>query len=330
MSKGKIMQNKQSDHHNGKRFFNTTLPMQHEHSFWSGMKMWLSTKKNPWPEFVENKAKPELPVSLNADQVAITFVNHVTFLVQVAGLNILTDPIWSKRASPFSWLGPARVRKPGIAFADLPKIDVVIISHNHYDHLDLPTLKALQQAFSPLFLVAYGDKVLLQKAGCVNVQELDWWDEIKINDTTRITYTPTQHFSARTLWDRSKSLWGSYVINANNKLIYFGGDAGYSKHYIDIYQKFGPMDISLLGIGAYEPTWFMRNMHMTPADAVQAHQDLHSKHSIGMHYGTFKLSAEGFDQPVLDLSAALEHKSLPGSAFITMEPGATKIYTLIK
>jgi L-ascorbate metabolism protein UlaG (beta-lactamase superfamily) len=321
------MQQKPSDHHNGKRFFNTTLPMQGEHSFFTGMKMWFGTPKEPWPEFVENTAKPELPASLNADQVAITFINHVTFLIQIAGLNILTDPIWSKRASPFSWLGPARVREPALAFADLPKIDVVIVSHNHYDHLDLPTLKALQQKFAPLFLVAAGDKALLQKAGCVNVQELDWWDEVKINNTTQITFTPTQHFSARTLWDRSKSLWGSYVIDAGAKLIYFGGDAGYSKHYADIYKKFGPMDIALLGIGAYEPTWFMRNMHMTPADAVQAHLDLHSKHSIGMHYGTFKLSAEGIDKPVFDLKIALQQQALPDSEFITMEHGATNIYT---
>lgn len=324
------MQHKPSDHHNGKRFFNTTLPMHNEHSFFTGMKMWLGTKKGPWPKLVENEAKPELPSNLNANQVAITFINHVTFLIQVAGLNILTDPIWSKRASPFSWLGPLRVREPGVAFAELPKIDVVVVSHNHYDHLDLPTLKNLQQKFAPLFLVAAGDKALLQKAGCVNVQELDWWDEVQVNSTTRITFTPTQHFSARTLWDRSKSLWGSYVIDAAGKLIYFGGDAGYSKHYVDIYKKFGPMDIALLGIGAYEPTWFMRNMHMTPADAIQAHLDLYSVHSIGMHYGTFQLSAESFKQPVLDLNTALEHKSLPNSDFITMGHGATNIYTLNK
>lgn len=322
------MQQKPSDHYNGKRFFNTTLPMQDEHSFFVGIKMWLGTKKDPWPKFVENKAKPELSINLNSDQVAITFINHVTFLIQTSGLNILTDPIWSKRASPFSWLGPSRVRDPGIAFAELPKIDVVVVSHNHYDHLDLPTLKALQQKFSPLFLVAAGDKALLQKNGCVNVQELDWWDEVQVNNSTRIIYTPTQHFSARTLWDRSKSLWGGYVIDVGGKLIYFGGDAGYSRHYVEIYKKFGPIDVSLLGIGAYEPTWFMRNMHMTPSDAVQAHLDLHSKHSIGMHYGTFQLSAEGFNQPVLDLKVALEKQALSDSEFITMEHGATNLYTL--
>ncbi len=320
---------KKSDHHDGRRFFNTTLAMQDEHSFFTGMKMWLGTKKYPWPKFVENTVKPQLPARLDADQVAITFVNHVTFLIQIAGLNILSDPIWSKRASPFSWIGPARVRDPAVAFTDLPKIDVVIISHNHYDHLDLPTLKALQHKFAPLFLVPAGDKALLQKAGCLNVQELDWWDNVQINSITSITYTPTQHFSARTLWDRSKSLWGSYVINAGGKLIYFGGDAGYSTHYADIYKKFGSMDISLLGIGAYEPNWFMRNMHMTPADAVQAHLDLHSKHSIGMHYGTFRLSAEGIDKPVLDLKIALDKKLIPGSDFITMEHGATNIYKYI-
>lgn len=290
--------------------------------------MWVTTKKAPWPKFIPNTHIPNLPHTINTNNVAVTFVNHVTFLLQFPGLNILTDPVWCKRASPFKWFGPKRVRKPGLALDDLPKIDVVLISHNHYDHLDTATLKLLHAKFAPQIFVPLGNKKLLESIGCKNVQEFDWWEDAQINTDTKITLTPTQHWSSRSLFDQYCSLWGSYVIEHNGKKIFFGGDAGYSTHFESIYQRFGAMDIALLGIGAYEPRWFMRNMHTNPAEAVKAHMDLHAKLSIGMHFGTFRLSAESVEQPLIDLQQALQDNSIHTDRFITLNEGETRIFNL--
>lgn len=290
--------------------------------------MWVTTKKSPWPKFVPNTHIPNLTHTVNTDNVAVTFVNHVTFLLQFPGLNILTDPVWCKRASPLQWLGPKRVRKPGIALDDLPKIDVIIISHNHYDHLDTATLQILNERFSPQIFVPLGNKELLESIGCKNVHELDWWDSVQVAANNKITLTPTQHWSSRGLFDQYCSLWGSYVIDHNDKKIFFGGDAGYSTHFTAIYENFGAIDIALLGIGAYEPRWFMRNMHTNPEEAVQAHVDLRAKLSIGMHFGTFRLSAEALEQPLIDLQQALQSNNIAADKFITLNEGETRIFNL--
>jgi L-ascorbate metabolism protein UlaG (beta-lactamase superfamily) len=322
------MKHKPSDHFDGKRFFNPTLigAGTEKKSFFKGLGMWLTTEKSPWPDFVENTHKPVLATELQANQIAITFINHVTFLLQLPGLNILTDPVWSQRASPFKFLGPKRVRKPGIALDDLPKIDAVIISHNHYDHLDKHTLAILQKKFAPQMIVPLNNKHLLPNKA--NVQELDWWQGINIHDNCRVTLTPTQHWSARSLFDQYCSLWGSYAIEYNGKKIFFGGDAGYSSHYADIHDRLGAMDIALLGIGAYEPRWFMRNMHKNPEEAVQAHLDLKSKLSIGMHFGTFRLSAESMQQPLIDLQTAKQQQGIPNDRFIALKEGETRVFDL--
>ncbi len=218
------------------------------------------------------------------------------------------------------------MRKPGVAFEDLPKIDIILLSHNHYDHLDVATLTRLRERFGPTVLVAAGDRRLLGPLGFEDIRELDWWDEIQINDTLEVTFVPAQHFSARGLFDRQKSLWGGYMIRSCGRRVYFAGDTGYSTHFSDINTRLGPPDIAMLGIGAYEPRWFMRPIHMNPAEAVRAHQDLGSRQSIGMHFGTFQLTAEAIDQPQADLERALSESGIPESEFVTLDEGETRIY----
>ncbi len=316
-----------SDHCNGETFFNPNLPNDLLPKFRDAFRM-ARERRVTWPSWVENSATPKLPEKTNHDEIILTFVNHATFLIQVNGINILTDPVWSKRASPVSWAGPARVRKPGIAFEDLPNIDIILISHNHYDHLDVETLRRLNKQFSPKILVPIGDKALMNSIGCKDAVELDWWESLTIKSGFHITFAPAQHQSGRSFRDRQKSLWGSYMIVAGSRRIYFGGDSGYSSHYTEIRKRLGSPDLALLGIGSYEPQWFMRAIHMNPAEAVIAHRDLGSKQSIGMHFGTFQLSSEAIDQPQKDLRTAVAATDISETEFITLDVGETRIYPL--
>ena len=315
-----------SDHYDGRRFYNPTHPQMH--GFWATVKFLVSAKPAPWPEFVENHPDPHLDCGLVSGQAAVTFVNHSTVLIQLAGYNILTDPVWSERASPLSWIGPKRVREPGIAFDALPRIDLVLVSHNHYDHMDLDTLKRLSKRFAPRILVPLGDKALLESTGINRVEELDWWQKVELTPETQVIFTPTQHFSSRGLFDRNKSLWGSYMIRNRGHLIYFGGDAGYSSHYAQIRARVGPVDLAFLPIGAYEPNWFMGPVHMNPAEAVKAHSDLGSRQSVAIHFRTFRLTEEAIARPILDLKAAVASQGIPEDDFAVLEEGRTRIYTL--
>ncbi len=278
-----------------------------------------------WPEHVENKGVPRLDVELGRDEIALTFVNHATFLIQLPHLNILTDPMWSDKVGPGNVAGPKRVRAPGVELEKLPDIDLVIISHNHYDHLDVRTLKKLNHMFSPKVLVPLGNKNKIISIGIEKVQELDWWESVNFGGGTHITFTPTQHSSRRGLFDRDRSLWGGYFIRDGKRSLYFDGDGAYSTHYAEIKKRLGSPDIALLGIGAYLPRWFMKPIHMDPREAVAAHKDLGAKLSIGMHHGTFQLSSEGFDQPPKDLKKALETAGVSQDRFITLQEGETKI-----
>jgi L-ascorbate metabolism protein UlaG (beta-lactamase superfamily) len=314
-----------SDHFDGNRFFNPTLPKRLGHSRRNVLKM-LREPRSRWPAWVENKGVHRLDARLGPQDLAITFVNHATFLIQTGSVAILTDPVWSERASPFRRIGPKRVRHPGVAFADLPRIDIVLLSHNHYDHLDIATLARLRRRFAPTVLAAAGDGRLIGPLGFPRMHELDWWDEVRFDDTLKVTFVPAQHFSARGLLDRSKSLWGGYVIESRGRRVYFGGDSGYSRHFADIKARLGSPDISMLGIGAYEPRWFMQPVHMNPADAVRAHRDLGSRHSIGMHFGTFQLTPEPIDAPPADLRRALRESGIPDGEFVTLHEGETRFY----
>jgi L-ascorbate metabolism protein UlaG (beta-lactamase superfamily) len=316
-----------SDHFDGRRFFNPTLKPDFVPNFRMLSRM-LREPRRGWPQSIANTGVPRLNLPLGEGEVAITFVGHATFLIQVDGLAILTDPVWSDRAGPLNLMGPKRVRKPGIAFGDLPKIDLVLLSHNHYDHFDKATLRQLRRAFSPTVCFAAGDTRLVAPLGFNDMRELDWWDETTFADRLKITFTPAQHSSARGLHDRHKSLWGGTMIETKGRRIYFSGDSGYCAHFADIRPRLGAPDLALLPIGAYEPRWFMTPIHCNPAEAVRAHRDLGSKQSIGMHFGTFQLTTEAIGQPVIDLKAALAEASVAESEFMTQPEGETVVYRL--
>jgi L-ascorbate metabolism protein UlaG (beta-lactamase superfamily) len=310
---------KTSDHFDGQKFFNPKGPELK--SFWSVIKWKLTSHQVEWPSHVSIKNYPLRELAPN-EKVSATFINHSTYLLQLPGLNILTDPVYSERVSPVTFAGPKRVTEAGIPLDMLPKIDVVIISHNHYDHLDLETLKLIDGKTHPLFLVPLGDEKLLKKGGIQNVKEMDWWEEINVKGT-RLIFTPAQHWSARGLFDKNKSLWGSFMVINETSKIYFAGDTGYGPHFLDIKSRFGAPDLSLLPIGAYKPEWFMLSHHLNPEQAVRSHIDLGSLRSLAMHFGTFQLSDEGIDEPVRDLNAALEKHEIPATNFRVLELGQT-------
>lgn len=314
-----------SDHFDGRRFHNVHDRTQH--GLGDVIKMLRTSERARWPEHVPIDPKLRLDAKLASNQVAVTLVNHATVLLQWQGFNILTDPVWSERCSPVSWAGPKRVHAPGIGLDELPPIDLIVVSHNHYDHLDKTTLKILEQKFSPQVAVAYGDKRLLHGIGLKQVEELEWWQAFNFKNL-KITFAPTQHFSSRGIHDRNASLWGSYMLQCSGQSIYFGGDAGYSPHFSEIKTRLGAPDLSLIPIGAYEPRWFMKVVHMNPAEAVQAHLDLGSKKSVAIHHGTFQLTDEAIDQPKIDLQKALVAARLEPNVFEVVEPGQTQIYTL--
>lgn len=233
----------------------------------------------------------------NTKKLSATWIGHATILIQLDGKNILTDPIWSERCSPVSFAGPKRYTPVGVQMKDLPKIDLVLISHNHYDHMDIPTLKELEKRFSPYFFVGLKNKDLLKSEGLEKVIELDWWDSHSIFDL-EIHFTPTQHFSARGLWDRNKTLWGSFVVHSKTHSFYFAGDTGYFSGFSEIGNQFQNLDLAILPIGAYEPRWFMKSMHMNPEDSIKAFIDLKAKYMLPMHYQTFILTDEALDEPL--------------------------------
>lgn len=255
----------------------------------------------------------------------MTWVGHATTLIQIDGVNILTDPIWSERCSPVSFIGPKRYTPPGIKIDDLPKIDLIILSHNHYDHTDLPTLKQLEEKFHPLVLTGLGNRKLLLDEGIRNVQEMDWWEKTTMKDL-QITFTPTQHFSGRGLFDRDKTLWGSYLISGKKEKVYFGGDTGYYTHFQEVTNQLGPVDIAILPIGATEPRWLMEPVHIDPKQAVQAFGDLKAKYLVPMHYMTFVLSDEPLDSPVPRTIEELKRAGFKEGQLVSLKIGESRFF----
>jgi L-ascorbate metabolism protein UlaG (beta-lactamase superfamily) len=294
-------------------------------SFKDMLRWRLTAQSKPWPQWVENRARPELPDSLGEGQIALTFINHITFLIQYRGLNILTDPVYSQRVSPFKSIGPKRVRAPGLAFEALPPIHIVLVSHNHYDHLDIDTLVRLEGIHRPRFVTTLGNRAFLRGFGLSQVDELDWWQSIDVADAS-ITLTPAQHWSARSGRNRNRTLWGGFVVRASGRQLFFAGDTGYWKHFRAIRERLGLVDLALLPIGAYEPRWFMSAQHMNPEDSVRAHLDLGALTSIATHFGCFKLTDEGIDDPVIDLAAALRQHGVAAERFQALETGETRIF----
>lgn len=261
---------------------------------------------------------------------SITWIGHATTLMQASGLNVLTDPIFSERASPVQLFGPQRLQAPGVALADLPPIDVVVISHNHYDHLDRNSVVALNARAEgrTLFLVPLGVKPWMARLGIDNVVELDWWEAHAVAGV-EFHLTPVQHWSARGVNDRSETLWGGWSVFGRDFHWYFSGDTGYSDDFAETRRRMARrfpagFDLAVLAIGAYEPRWFMKEQHVNPAEAVQIHKDLGASQSVGVHWGTFDLTDESADQPPRDLAVARERMGVPEQAFFVLRIGETR------
>ena len=258
------------------------------------------------------------------ENLQVTWIGHATVLIQYKGINILTDPMFSDRASPLSFLGPERHNPTSVKIEDLPPIDYALISHSHYDHLDKKTVKRIGS--KTRWLVPLGLKKWFIRAGIngENVMEFDWWDEKKFANFT-VTATPAQHWSARSLWDRNKSLWASWMLQIDEKTIWYSGDTGYNPYqFKEIGRRFKAIDLALISIGAYEPRWFMKDMHINPEEAVQIHQDISSQHSIAVQWGTFQLTSEPIDDPPLKLKNALIRKGISPEKFELLSIGETK------
>jgi len=271
----------------------------------------LFSQREKWPTKVENEVFSKPSQRYSGSGIRYRLINHATVLIQWQGLNILTDPIYSERSSPVSWLGPKRVRQPALRFEDLPSIDIVLISHNHYDHLDIPTLKKLNSRFKPQFFVGLRNKELLASEGIENVVEMDWWQDFKIGEIS-LSFVPVRHWSARSLFDRFETLWGGFILKGRGKTIFFAGDTGYGEFFKLIKEKYGAPNLSFLPIGAYEPRWFMKNAHMNPLESVKAHHDLESKNSVGIHFETFQLTNEAYETPRRDFLKAWEESERKG------------------
>jgi len=275
----------------------------------------LFERRTRWPARIDEP--PKRPPPRDHASAVVTFIGHATFLIQTAAGNILTDPMYSERAGPWNLVGPRRVRLPAVAFHHLPPIAIILLSHNHYDHCDVRTVGMLARRFDPIVITPLGNAPLVRSTGMRRVEELDWWQDAK-TASVPITLTPAHHFSARGPLDRNRALWGGFVIVAGGRRIYFAGDTAYAPLFGDVRQRLGPIDLSLLPIGAYEPRWFMQSVHMNPAEAVQAHMDLESTESIGMHFGTFQMTTEGIDEPLRALEQARRLRNIPTARFRTI------------
>ncbi len=309
-----------SDHFNGSTFEN--LKDMKAKGFIDVLKWSFNREEGEWTELTqEDVTFAEKPAPRVSDSLAITYVNHATFLIQTGGLNILTDPVWSERVSPLSFAGPKRMRPPGVRFEDLPEIDLVIISHNHYDHLDIETLKNLNEQYAPEFIVPLGVDLYLNQEGIANTTSLDWWENTSVSESVNVNSVPAQHISARGLFDRNKTLWSGYVLETNSGNVYFAGDTGYGEFFKEIGEKFESITVSLIPIGAYKPQWFMGPIHVNPDEAIQVHKDVKSEISFGMHFGTFPLADDGMKEPVNDFSEAMQKPENQGVNFKLLREG---------
>jgi L-ascorbate metabolism protein UlaG (beta-lactamase superfamily) len=323
-----------SDHFDNGRFFNPNGA--DAQPFWKAPRM-LFERYAPWPAQVPVVQRPAPPPT-SGDEIVVTFIGHATFLIQTSAGNIITDPVFAQRAGPFGWAGPRRVRQPGVRFDDLPPIAYVLLSHNHYDHCDLETLRALQHRDHPRVVTLQGNATLLRSSGVTRIAELDWWQRMPAEMSAmrgaqtldpavtpgreiEITATQAQHFSARTPFDRNRALWGGFMITIDEQQIYFAGDSGYGPHFLEVGRRFPRIDLALIPIGAYEPRWFMKDIHMNPEEAVQAHMDVGARRSIGMHFGTFRLTTEGPNEPVAALGRARSAAGIDDAAFTTLDVG---------
>jgi len=321
MARGnKYYQGPASDHFDGLRFFNPGHP-DTDRSLGQVLRWKLKERAAKWPAAVPAvSAKPDAAV----EGLRITMVGHATLLIQSGGLNVLTDPVWSTRMSPVQFAGPRRVTSPGIVFEDLPRIDAVLLSHNHYDHLDLPTLRRLRDVHDPLIVTPLGNDVILDRAlPGIRVVSGDWGDSVQLGNNARVDIVPAHHWSARGPGDRRMALWGGFMLRTKAGLVYFAGDTGYGDGGIfrAMRERYGPPDVALIPIGAYAPRWFMAAQHTDPDEAVRIMIDLDARRALGIHWGTIQLTDEPREEPVALLASALQARGMDPARFVAANAG---------
>jgi L-ascorbate metabolism protein UlaG (beta-lactamase superfamily) len=313
-----------SDHFDGKRFQNEE-PFP-EQRFGDLLRWQLHRHRGFWPN-EDLPPGPPPPRRVGKGELRVTFINHATVLIQLDSLNILTDPVWSPYIGPDIEDGRWRHRAPGIRFKDLPPIDVIFLSHNHYDHLDVPTLRQLVRTFHPRIVAGLGiEAFMLKQQVALSGEEmdLDWWQRLDLSSGVRVTFVPAQHWSGRGLTDHRRTLWGGFVIEGPSGIVYFAGDTGFGRFLSEVKARFGPMRLALLPIAPFRPIWYMRRKHMGPADAVRAAQLLGAGTNIAIHWGTFELGDDGEHEAADTLGQALAeaHPTIP--RFWTLENGEAR------
>jgi L-ascorbate metabolism protein UlaG (beta-lactamase superfamily) len=313
-----------SDHFDGRQFFDPDGAPPKSLREVLRWQFGRGRQRQAWPKWAPSPHADRPPERVGGDKVRLSFVGHVSWLIQTSGLNILIDPVWSERASPVRWAGPKRRNDPGIAFDALPPIDVALVSHGHYDHLDIATLSKLAARFSPRVVTPLGNDVAMRRAdNAVRAEAFDWHQRVELGSGLAATLVPTQHWSARGLFDRNTALWASFVLETPAGKIYIVCDSGYGegKHFRRVGEAHGPLRLAILPIGAYEPRWFMRDQHMNPSDAVMALDDCGAEQALAHHHGTFQLTDEAIDAPVEALQAALDEANVPRERFVVLKPG---------
>jgi len=310
-----------SDHFDGERFFHPGLPSS-DKSLREVLRWRLKGKRSPWPKLV--RPRLGLQPASSVEGLRITLVGHASLLIQVAGVNLLVDPVWSERASPSRWAGPRRRNPPAIAFKDLPPIHAVLVTHNHYDHLDVATVKALWHAHRPLVLAPLGNDTIIHAAAReAEVTTGDWWQNFALPGGLRATLVPSYHWSSRSLRDRRMALWGGFVLQTPAGVVYCAGDTAYRDGAIfrEIGKRFGPPVVAVLPIGAYAPRWFMQMQHTDPSEAIQIAEDCGARTMLGIHWDTFPLTDEPYTEPAELLAASTRENGSTELQAQAMRPG---------
>jgi L-ascorbate metabolism protein UlaG (beta-lactamase superfamily) len=316
-----------SDHFDGVRFFNPGgVGPRGRLAFF---KWQLSDRGAAWPKsFPSPHPADRPPATFEGEGARIAYVGHASFLIQTRGRNVLVDPVWAERVSPFSFVGPRRVNAPGVAFDDLPKIDTILVTHNHYDHMDVETIGRLWQRFRPRIVTPLGnDTILRTSVSGLQAEAVDWDATVDLGRGMAVHVEPTLHWSARGANDRLHALWASFVLQAGARKIYCVGDSGFGDGatFARVSRRHPGLALALLPIGAYEPRWFMRNSHMNPDDAVQALELSGAALALGHHWGTFRLTNEPVERPAQDLVAALATRAVPPARFAALRPGEVRL-----
>lgn len=309
-----------SDHFDGKRFFNPDHPPT-DHGLRDLLRWRLGESHAPWTHVPATTPAHPAP---REQALTVTLVGHASVLIQFDGLNLLVDPVWSERASPLRFAGPKRWNPPAIALDALPPIDAVLVTHNHYDHLDLRTLARLHQRFAPRIIAPLGNDAIITRAGAgIGAETLDWWQSLSLSSTHELTVVPANHWSSRGVFDRRMALWGGFYLRSGDVRCYIAGDTGYGNGNLfrAIGQRMGAPELAILPIGAYAPRWFMRPQHMDAAEAVQAMCGLGAAHAVGMHWGTFQLTDEPVMEPKELLLQTLSAQGIAPERFIALAPG---------